>query len=98
MGMQQRVPQYVPSISSLAQCMAKERALRSRADASGQWKPSLWRESREAARETTASGLARGSELITLCISETGQADPVEESLEILIVEVLANLHGWITR
>ena len=35
MGMQQRVPQYVPSVSSLAHCMANERTRRSRADASG---------------------------------------------------------------
>ena len=36
MGMQQRVPQYVPSVSSLAHCMANDRAPRSQADASGQ--------------------------------------------------------------
>ena len=59
--------------------MAKERAIASRADASGLWKPSLWRESNVVAGKAAASGLARSSEVITLCISEAGHAESVQE-------------------
>ena len=67
MGVQQQLPQYVPSISSLAQCMAEERTIPSWAGGSGQWKPSLWRDGKETARVST-----RCSSLVTLCISDTG--------------------------
>ena len=80
MGVQQQVPLYVPRISSMAQCLSEARTIPSRTEAADRWKPSLWRDSREVARKAASPGRDRSSELITLCISEAGHADPVEES------------------
>ena len=97
MGMQQRVPQYVPSVSSLAQCMAKKRP-----SVAGPM-PLASGSPRCGVRAGKLPGRPLRQDLheavsLSHCASAKQVMLILLRGLEILFVKMLANLHGWMAR